>query len=78
MNVSIFGLINIIDSPIQKLSWNNQSLPNWEVNKAITIKNLMRYALLIFAVSMLKAADVSKEVVILGPGIKFLSILTYY
>jgi hypothetical protein len=38
----------------------------------------MRYALLIFAVSMLKAADVSKEVVILGPGIKFLSILTYY
>ena len=78
MNVSIFGLINIIDSPIQKLSWNNQSLPNWEVNKAITIKNLMRYALLIFAVSMLKAADVSKEVEILGPGIKFLSILTYY
>jgi hypothetical protein len=35
----------------------------------------MRYALLIFAVSMLKGADVSKEEAILDPpGIKFLSI----
>ena len=34
----------------------------------------MRYGLLIFAVSMLKGADVSKEEAILDPGIKFLSI----
>jgi hypothetical protein len=34
----------------------------------------MRYALLIFAVSMLKGPEVSKEEAILDPGIKFLSI----